>query len=409
MQIYLYGIDFDSAPINIREKFHFTDSKIIEFSNILIDLGFEEVVILNTCNRSEIYYISDNPSNKEIIENALKDYLELSDFSDYAIYNRGNEAIEHILKVTCGMKSLVIGEDQILGQVKDAWETAMDIGTSKKLLNKVFREAVALAKSIKTRSDVSDIPTSIAYISIKEISESIELENLPTLVIGMGKMGKLSLKYLNEKNADITISNRTYSNSLKLKEEYPNVKILDYNELKKNLDSFTLIVSATSSPHRTLYFEDFKDRNDDLYLLDLSFPRDIDPEIANIKNVKMRDIDKLKDFSDENSKLKASKLMTYENEIYKLRDDLKDWFENLEFESLMQKVNERCELVSEETLDYIFRKADLNHSQKKKISKIVDSAIKKVSRKPIMYIKNNIEDPNLKHEILKQIEKSYEY
>lgn len=407
MHFSVIGINHHITPIEIREKVHFSETQIIEATNLLQEGNTNEVVILSTCNRSEIYIVSKGRSftQQEGLD-FYQDFFKVENLDQFLFYKEDQEALVHLLKVTAGMDSLVIGEDQILGQVREAHQTAMDLGSSSKILNKIFRESITLAKRIKTETDVSDKPLSIAYIGVKKVSERINLDQSKALVIGMGNMGRLAMKHLLEEGAQIIISNRTLSNSLLVKEEYPEVEVVEYERLGQVIQDVQVIVSATSSPHTILVKDDFCHNCGHKYVMDLSLPRDVHENVSLLENVTLYDIDSLQDISYENLKEKEKILKTYIPEIESLSQDLLLWIQQAKIDPIMKGINERCDEIAQETLDYIFRKTDLNHSQKKKVDRIVRNALKKVAREPVLYVKEgnfSERDRNIALDVLKEV------
>ena len=200
MNIGVVGVNHNLAPINVREAVSFTDTKKIEAINILLDKEIEEVVIISTCNRSEIYI---NAENIDIKINELSDFYEqyfgVKDINKYLFKKTNLEAIQHLFEVTAGLDSLVLGEDQILGQVRDAHEFCMKLGATKKVFNKLFRDAITTSKEIKTITKISQQPLSISYIGVKLLKEKIgSLEGKNALIVGLGKMNLLTLNHLEE-------------------------------------------------------------------------------------------------------------------------------------------------------------------------------------------------------------------
>lgn len=407
MHFSVIGINHHITPIEIREKVHFSETQIIEATNLLQEGNTNEVVILSTCNRSEIYIVSKGRSftHQEGLD-FYQDFFKVENLDQFLFYKEDHEALVHLLKVTAGMDSLVIGEDQILGQVREAHQTAMDLGSSSKILNKIFRESITLAKRIKTETDVSDKPLSIAYIGVKKVSERINLDQSKALVIGMGNMGRLAMKHLLEEGAQIIISNRTLSNSWLVKEEYPEVEVVEYERLGQVIQDVQVIVSATSSPHTILVKDDFCHNCGHKYVMDLSLPRDVHENVSLLENVTLYDIDSLQDISNENLMEKENILKTYIPEIESLSQDLLLWIQQAKIDPIMKGINERCDEIAQETLDYIFRKTDLNHSQKKKVDRIVRNALKKVAREPVLYVKEgnfSERDRNIALDVLKEV------
>ena len=211
MNIGVIGINHNLAPINIRENVSFTDVQKIEAINYFLDRDIDEVVILSTCNRSEIYIQAKNIDEKiKFLEDFYERFFNVADIKEYLFSKKNTSAVEHLFKVASGLDSIVLGEDQILGQVKDAHDFSMQLGSSKKIFNKLFREAINVAKDIKNTTKISHQPLSISYIGVKFIQSKIgKLEGKKALLIGMGKMNKLTIKYLKEEKLDtIYVSNR---------------------------------------------------------------------------------------------------------------------------------------------------------------------------------------------------------
>ena len=299
MDIAVIGINHNLSPIGIREKVSFTDTKKIEATNILLDKDLMEVVILSTCNRSEIYISCEEIEvGIDIVKNFYEEFFQLNEVSLYLFSKKDNEAIEHLFNVTSGLDSLVIGEDQILGQVKGAHELAMKIGSSKKLFNKLFREAITTAKEVKTVTKISQQPLSISYIGIKLLKEKIKnLQNKNILIIGLGKMNLLTIKHLEEENVGtIYIANRSIEKFKEIQKLYNNIEYVEYkdryNILKDN--QIDIVISATSSPHLVIKKEEIINIKRSIYFMDLALPRDIDFKIKDMENMELYCIDDLK-------------------------------------------------------------------------------------------------------------------
>ena len=174
MNVAVIGLSHQEAPIEIREMASFSEAKKIEATSMLLDLGIEEVIILSTCNRSEIYIASSTlDEDIKLVKDFYSRYFKSDKISDYIFIKKKDEAINYLYRVCSGLDSIVIGEDQILGQVKDALMTAMELDASKKFMNKLFREAITTAKNIKSTYKISENPLSISYIGVKFLKEKI--------------------------------------------------------------------------------------------------------------------------------------------------------------------------------------------------------------------------------------------
>ena len=412
MNIAGIGINHNLSPISIREKVSFTDTKKIDSINILLDRGINEIVILSTCNRSEIYIsCEDLDKGVDVVSNFYEEFFNLDNIKSYLFNKKNEEAIKHLFVVTSGLDSLVIGEDQILGQVKDAHEFSMKLGATKKLLNKLFREAVTTSKEIKTTTKISEQPLSISYIGIKLLKEKLRsLNNKNILIIGLGKMNLLSIKHLQEENVGtIYIANRSEEKFKEIESKYNNIEYVDYkdryNILKDN--PIDIVISATSSPHLVIKYEDMPIINNHICFMDLALPRDIDYKINDLEYVNLYCIDDLKEIQHRND----DKRINLSKEAYIIIDEkikeFIDWQDVSNIDPTIQSLNNKCIEIKEDTLEYIFRKLDLGQKDKKIIDKMLDSALKRLIREHIINLKQT-KNKGKREEYIKTIEELFD-
>lgn len=390
MFFYSFGLNHHRAGIDVREKVHFKDSDIIEASEILENYGFEEVVILSTCNRSEIFALSSESkfSNDFFVE-FFENYFSIDDLSPLIFVKKDLDAINHLFSLTCGLDSLIVGEDQILGQVSDAYETSLSLGFCKKILSEALKRSINLSKKIKSDSNISHIPLSLPYISVKKAQEIGNLSNKNALVVGIGDIGKLCIENLMETGANIYISNWNMDKSIKMQKEYGNINIISYEKIQENLGYMDFIFSATASPHLVLKKDYFKNIKNEINIFDLALPRDCDPEIANFSNIKLFDVDSIKDISRKNLDKRRKILQSYRDNIDEKSEEFYKWMKEVKIDYILKDLNDRCDDLADKTMDYIFRKTDMTASQKKKVDKAVRNALKKIARDPVLTIKEN--------------------
>ena len=290
MSIGVIGVNHNLAPINIREKVSFTDTQRIEAIDYFLDIGIEEIVILSTCNRSEIYIQSEEIDKKvELVEEFYEKFFNVQGIKRYLFSKKDIDAIDHLFKVTSGLDSIVLGEDQILGQVKDAHDFSMKLGSSKKIFNKLFREAITTAKEIKNTTNISHQPLSISYIAVKFLKNKIgSLEGKKALVIGVGKMSKLTMKHLEEEKIDtIYVSNRSHGKINQLEDEFKTIVPIRYEDRYKVMNDIDIVISATSSPHTVIKYDQIPKIQRKIFMMDIALPRDIDPKINELKNIEV--------------------------------------------------------------------------------------------------------------------------
>ena len=411
MNIAVVGINHNLSPISIREKVSFTDANKIEAINILLDKDIDEIVILSTCNRSEIYISCENlEKGVEIVKNFYEEFFKLDNIKDYLFSKKSEEAINHLFIVTSGLDSVVLGEDQILGQVKDSYDFAMKLGATKKLLNKLFREAITTAKEVKTITKISQQPLSISYIGIKLLKEKIgSLKDKNILIIGLGKMNLLTIKHLEEeKVGTIYIANRSVDKFKEIQNKYNNIEYVQYKDRYNILrdNKIDIVISATSAPHLVIKGEDIPIITNNIYFMDLALPRDIDFKINELKHAKVYCIDDLKEIQHKNDDMRIS----LSKKAYEIIDEkIKEfivWVDVSNIDPTIQSLNNKCFEIKEDTLDYIFRKIDLNQREQKIIDKMLTSALKRLIREPIINLKQ-VKNKGKREEYIKAIEELF--
>lgn len=410
MDFAVVGVNHNNTPINIRETVSFTDTQKIEGINFLLDNGIEEAIILSTCNRSEVYIYSNNISDKvEVVKNFYQDYFDVESIEEFLFNKTGEEAIKHVFNVSAGLDSLVLGEDQILGQVKDAHDFARQLGSSKKVFNKLFREAITVSKDIKTTTKISHQPLSISYIGIKCLKEKMgSLENKNALVIGLGKMSKLAMKHLEEEQLNnIYVTNRSYEKLKSIQDEYKNLIPIKYEDRYEVMDKVDIVISATASPHTVLKKSEMPKTSNKLIMMDIALPRDIDKNLNEFENIEVYDIDDLKKISEANDKKRRELACIGELIIDEKIEEFNEWLETIKIDPTIQSLNDKCSDIREDTLDYIYRKLDLNCREKKIIDKMLTSALKRLVREPIINLKQ-IKDSGKQEEYIKIVEELFD-
>lgn len=410
MDIGVIGVNHNVAPIEIREKVSFTDIQKIEAINYLLDKEIEEVIILSTCNRSEIYIQSKNIEDKiKIVEEFYESFFNLPGVKQYLFTKKDRDAIDHIYKVSAGLDSIVLGEDQILGQVRDAHEFSMQLGASKKKFNKLFREAITVSKDIKTTTKISQQPLSISYIGVKFLEEKLgSLEGKNALVIGIGKMSKLTMKHLEEGKVNtIYVSNRSHGKIKEIENDYKNIVPIQYNDRYKVLNDVDMVISATASPHIIIKADEMPKVERKIYMMDIALPRDIDPAINKLDNVELYDIDDLKQIHDKNDQKRKELANIGLEMINESIDEFVEWLDSTNIDPTIESLNERCDEIREDTLDYIFRKVNLDNREKKIIEKMMTSALKRLIREPIINLKQT-KDKGKREEYMKMVEELFE-
>jgi len=388
--IKMVGVDKDT-PLELREKVSFKD--IGEALIKLKELGLEEVVILSTCHRSEIYFYSQKISTDEVKDFFINYFGLKEDFIKYLRQIYGLDAVEHIFRVACGLESMVVGEDQILSQVKEAIDTAQTFNSSGKILFKLFRDAVTLGKKARTDTGIKDLALSISYIAVKFVQEVFEdIKGKKAFVIGLGEMGQNAMKNLLDKGADVFVTNRTFSKAIELKEQIPQINIVPYEEKYLHIVTSDIVISATNAPHYTVNYDKFKKIYDGrkICMVDIALPRDIDPRIGQIEGVSLYTIDDLKKTAEENKKERLLLIPVIEKMVKEEVDKFEKWYKTLEIEPYIKEVSRYANEVYNTEFQRIVNKlTDVSEKDKENIKIALKRVANKMANKMITYLKEN--------------------
>lgn len=383
-----FGISFKEATLDIREKITFTDHKKMDFLEQAERIGVEQCVILSTCNRSELYYFYENEIQKNRFRQLLVDFFPAVLIDKLVTEKNGKEALEQLFRVTSGLESQVLGEDQILGQVKDALDFSRTMGYAKKEMDRVVGNSIACAKKIKTEIKISEIPLSVSYIGIQYLNHMCGIKGKRALVIGSGKMAALALRYLYDYEiSEVYLCSRMYEHARILQEEFKCIRLLDYEDRYQIMNHCDIVISATSSPHIVLKrTEQIFDR--DLFMLDLATPRDIDSGFRELKNCQLYDLDTLQKIAAENAKERLGLVCECEKQIESDVDDTITWLLSSRMDSTIESLHLRCEEIVQDSFDYLNRKMELSEREKSLLKRTLHASLHRLMREPIEELKN---------------------
>ena len=358
----------------------------------------KEVIILSTCNRSEIYIEDDQIEEAiskvvDFYEAYFKQGQETKSLKPYLFIYQDEQAIRHLFQVAVGLDSVVLGEDQILGQVKKAHQNASEQGTSGKVTNKIFREAISLAKKVKSEIKISEHPLSISHIAIKFLKEKQgTLKKKKALIIGLGQMNELTIKYLLEEELDtIYVTNRTHGKTLKMKEAYEGITPVNYEDRYTILEKVDFVISATASPHTILCYEEMPKLSKRVDIMDIAMPRDVDERISDLPNAYVYHIDHLKRISEENSAIREELSNRAQEKIDIAIKELLKWLERLKVEDVIQGLDAYCEGIKAHTTKFLSRKISPDIDQET-LELIMTETLKRCIRTPIVKLLSTEEE-----------------
>ncbi|WP_291650919.1 glutamyl-tRNA reductase [Clostridium sp.] len=316
--IQLLGIK-KNTEVEIREKLALSQKKREAYSKELLQY-FDEVVILSTCNRTEVYF---NASLKG--EEGLKKIFEVLNWDinlrEYCFYLNEKETVRHLMEVVCGFHSKILGEDQILGQIKDAYHLADELGAVKHELQRLFQEAITCGKKFRTEGKLYEIPVSSASIAI---SEAIKNDSKRIMVIGYGEVGKLVVKYaLSNDIKELNIVVRKVENVKDIDDK--RIRVMNYEEGRNIINDMDCVVSCTSAPHLIIEKKHIKENGNKIIIFDLALPRDVDEKVKEYTRVNLYDIDDISSIDDDNKKLRKERMLKFKDIINAYIEEYFNW------------------------------------------------------------------------------------
>lgn len=346
------GIKHD-VSLEVRERLAVIPSRkekaIIELSR-----NFQEVLVLSTCNRTEIYFKADsrNINPREIVFKCLNWNMDLI---SYTFFLKDNDAVKHLMDVVCGLDSLILGEDQILGQIKDAYETSIEYKSINSELQRLFQIAITCGKEFRSRARLGEIPVSSSSMVVKEGTKR-GLKNY--MILGYGKVGTLLTKYLLEEEIESIYIAARNLNSVAVDDS--RVKVIPFTDKKKFYKDVECIVSCTSAPHIVVNSEDLPDKK--LLIFDLAVPRDVHESVYRMNNTEVYNIDSITALQDNNQE---ERLKRIEENRYIIDDYIRDftnWMKTREISSLIEGIKSFGEKVSSDRHKTFINKKDTkNH------------------------------------------------
>lgn len=315
MKLFVAGLSYKTAPVEVREKLALQAARLrCHGCNLKLAAGLSEVVVVSTCNRVEIYGVRNSEQG-----NLARLFQVLSgsdfDFSPFLYIKQGVEAVKHLFSVASGLDSMVIGETEITGQVKQAYQNAQQARLTGRVTNRWFQTALQVAKEIRTDTAIGRGATSVGSVAV-ELAERIfdrDLSGKTVMIIGAGKMGEACVKHLAKKAAQaVLVANRSYERAVGLAEEF-NGRAVRFEELLEAMKETDIVVSSTGCPHTILRAAELAPvmsarRNRPLFLIDIAVPRDIDADVEHLNNVYLYNVDHLEAIVRENVSLREKEL-----------------------------------------------------------------------------------------------------
>lgn len=392
------GLNHRTAPVEVREKVSFPHYQI---ESALLELksypALEGVVIINTCNRLEIYAAT---TDVETGINSIKSFLanhaqlEEQEIYQYLYVHTLYEAVRHLFRVVAGLDSMILGETQILGQVAHAYERAAKAGVTNKVINVFFQDALTVGKRVRTETHIDQHPTSISYTAVELVKQAVgELKGRSILILGAGEMSALTAKHLVANGANtVMVSNRSHERAKSLASECNGIAV-QFEKLGECLQEADIVISATASANFVVLPEQIqevmKQRNQrPLLLVDIAVPRDIHPEVGLIPGVTLYDIDDLHEVIDTHQNAREIAGQLAEHIIEEEMAQFLKWHNSLFVIPTIVALQHRGEEIKNDQLEHALNKlGGLTPKQEKVVRSMANAIVNQLLHAPITNLK----------------------
>ncbi len=405
--IILLGMNHKTAPVEIREQLAVACRKEVNPLHMLPHLEHvDELVFLSTCNRVEfLFTCGDLSEGIGEIKALLRTHVGLPTsipLDSYLYVHKDLEAVKHLFMVASSLDSMVVGEPQILGQLKEAYRSAVECRTVKTVLNRLMHKSFSVAKRVRTETCIGSCAVSVSYAAV-ELARKIfgQIKDKRVLLIGAGEMAELAAEhFLRQGVRSMTVANRTLERAIELAARFK-AETVPFDLLLEELKGTDIVVSSTGAREPIIGYRDVRARmrerrNRPLFFIDIAVPRDIDPKVNEIDNVYVYDIDDLQGVIEFNKEERLSQACTAEHIIDEETIKFRHWMDSLNAVPTIVSVRDKAEKIRQNELRKTFSQLpDLDDRQREAIEVLTSSIVKKLLHDPIMFLKRKAQRDTL--------------
>jgi glutamyl-tRNA reductase len=401
MRFQVIGVNHKTAPVEVRERLAIPESRLPEAcQKLAMQPGVEEGMIISTCNRVEVVAQLKNGTGD--LRSFIREYFQVdpAEFEQHLYEFREQEAVRHVFRVAASLDSMVVGEPQILGQVKEAYATARAVGTVRAQLDQLLTRAFAVAKRVRTETAVGSSAVSVASVAV-ELAKKIfgNLAGKQVFLVGAGKMSELAARHLLAHGCEaIFVANRTYDRAIRLAQKF-NGQAIEFSRLYDSCDRADIVITSTGSPHaifRREHGEQFLSRrkNRPMFFIDIAVPRDVDPEMNKLDGIFVYDIDDLQQavashVADRKKEAeRAEAIVDSEVERFQAR------INTLDVVPTIVSLQDHLETIRQAEIDRVRgRLGRLSPDQEMAVEALTRGIVNKIMHTPISALKTAARDP----------------
>jgi glutamyl-tRNA reductase len=390
MPLLITGISHHTATLEIREKIAITRLDCAERIKELLELdGVEEIVIVSTCNRTEIYSVGPKQSRGQVrqwLQN--KGALSEAEMEKHCYVYEREDAVQHLFRVAGGLDSLVLGESQIVGQLKDAWQMACEAGGVEKVLDRLFQHAFATGKRIRSKTRIGDHPVSVAYTTVMLAKQIFgDLASKTVILVGAGEMVELCGRHLHDKGlSSLIIANRSIERAAELATQF-NAHAVSLTDLPGVLHKADILISSTASLEPVIRADVVKAalkqrRNQPMFLVDIAVPRDIHPDVGKLGNVYLYTIDDLQKVVDENLSKRSEAAEAATGDVEESVDEFMRWLNSARAAVYLKNLHKHARKNSDELVTKALRKIEAGKDPEQVVKQLAHTLTKRILHLP---------------------------
>ncbi|HEY6084443.1 MAG TPA: glutamyl-tRNA reductase [Nitrospira sp.] len=402
MHVVVVGLSHKTAPVEIREKLAISESRLGEaLARLCSYSGVREGMLLSTCNRVEVYAVVDElePGYGRIQEFLADAHMSLSSeqLTPHLYWQTGDRAISHLFRVASSLDSMIVGESQILGQIKDAFEAALSHKATGLILNKVVKKAISIAKRVRTDTKIAEMAVSVSSAAV-ELARKIfsDLSEKTVLLVGAGEMAKLAARHFIANGVrHVRITTRNPQHAMELADRFAGTAVA-FDQFREDMASADIVLVSTGSSHYLVNAEDVqravKQRmNRPMFLIDIAVPRNIDPTVRHVDNAFLFDIDDLKFRVEQN---RGERLQEAEKAERMVQDEVgvvRQWLRSLEVTPTIIALKTRAEDIKRTEVEKtIGRLAHLSPQEQELVEGMASSIVNKLIHHTMVTLKTEV-------------------
>jgi len=366
MALFALGLNHTTAPVDIRERVTFGPDIVVAALRALTDqAGVSEAVVLSTCNRTELY-VSAEPDCADRLRRWIGEFhgIEPGEVAPYLYLHQDHAGVRHLLRVASGLDSLVLGEPQILGQVKQAYQTACDAGATSKILGRLFQHSFAAAKQVRTDTGIGDSPVSVAFAAVSLARQIFaDLSEQSALLIGAGETIELAARHLHQHGiGSLIVANRTVARAQELADQF-GAQAVSLTEIPNQLVKADIVIASTASPlpilgKGTVERALKQRRHRPIFMVDIAVPRDIEPEVGELADIYLYTVDDLQEVIQDNMRSRQQAAEQAVEIIDFQVEEFMAWLRSLDAVDLIQGYRAHAHAIRDEVLDKARRMLD---------------------------------------------------